>query len=134
MLLGGGVPESKRANELSEQLGVKILPSQVLLWVFLYDLLVEIWLLAYLWPLFDCGTFCIAVSFSWYRFYRVIHHLKVCQKGIYYGFWAYIIFIHKSSISKDDTSSATNVVWIVFSFAMDLLFAFIFNLVITILC
>ncbi|KAJ6429039.1 hypothetical protein OIU84_020638 [Salix udensis] len=27
---GGGVPESKRANELSEQLGVKILPSQVL--------------------------------------------------------------------------------------------------------
>uniref|UniRef100_A0A6N2M661 Uncharacterized protein n=1 Tax=Salix viminalis TaxID=40686 RepID=A0A6N2M661_SALVM len=25
---GGGVPESKRANELSEQLGVKILPSQ----------------------------------------------------------------------------------------------------------
>jgi hypothetical protein len=31
MLLGGGVPESKRANELSEQLGVKILPSQVLL-------------------------------------------------------------------------------------------------------
>ncbi|KAJ6317554.1 hypothetical protein OIU76_013151 [Salix suchowensis] len=27
---GGGVPESKRANELSEQLGVKILPYQVL--------------------------------------------------------------------------------------------------------
>lgn len=26
---GGGVPESKRANELSEQLGVKILPSQL---------------------------------------------------------------------------------------------------------
>jgi hypothetical protein len=33
-------------------------------------------------PLFDCGTFCIAVSFSWYRFYRATHLLKVSWKGI----------------------------------------------------
>eukprot|EP00258_Populus_trichocarpa_P049722 XP_024465741.1 uncharacterized CDP-alcohol phosphatidyltransferase class-I family protein C22A12.08c isoform X4 [Populus trichocarpa] len=32
-------------------------------------------------PLFDCGTFCIAVSFSWYRFYRATHLLKVSWKG-----------------------------------------------------
>ena len=86
ILSGGGIPESRRASELSELLGVKILPSQVLLWdfiLFLYDLLVVICFLVYPWPpLFNCGTFCIAVSFSWYRFYRVIHLLKVLWKGI----------------------------------------------------
>jgi hypothetical protein len=145
ILSGGGIPESRRASELSELLGVKILPSQVLLWdfiLFLYDLLVVICFLVYPWPpLFDCGTVCIAVSFSWYRFYRVIHLLKVSWKGICIFidfevffillFYAHVFNFKKWHVPRNLPSFFFFFVAVV---AVDLPFSFIFNLVTTIPC
>lgn len=135
MLSGGGVPESKRANELSEHIGVKIMPSQVLLWdLFLYDLPFEIWLfslpvtIVWLWNLLhSCLFFLVQVLQGHSPFKSLSKRYTLYILSLSY-------FIHKSLILKDDISSASNVVWIIFSLAVDLLFSFTLNLAITILC
>lgn len=71
---GGGIPESRRAVELSQLLGVNILTWQVLFW---YDMDAGLYFSIFLWLIIFWESL-----MSCCRLYRVTHLLKTCWKGI----------------------------------------------------
>jgi hypothetical protein len=145
ILSGGGIPESRRASELSELLGVKILPSQVLLWdfiLFLYDLLVAICFLlsvptiVWLWNLLhSCLLFLVQVLQGHSPFKSFMERYMYI-----YWFWGFFILLFNAHVFnfKKWHVPATYLVFFFFFFVavvvIDLPFSFIFNLVTTIPC
>lgn len=116
---GGGIPESRRAVELSQLLGVNILTWQVLFW---YDMDAGIYFSIFLWLI----NFWKSLM-SCCRLYRVTHLLKTCWKGIIkFCFWIVCMYIsiwcvdiHIACTYMYDCISY-RIVWFMDNFASDL--------------